>query len=208
MPHARRLSLRAGRLDQPPLPRNCRRTLRGWSSSCPTAEEIRTVPDGIIQANRDRIVIDLPPTDTEWLLKAAVGLTLHEAENALGAVHGGGRPAGRVGRGDGAGGEAADHPQIRDPVVHLQRPGHAGRGRAGQPEALAGQAERGLDGQGAARAQGRAHRPHRARRSPLPPPFSGPAPFGGARPFEDEADRPQPPAPPPPPRRPGRQVDY
>lgn len=51
----------------------------------PTAEEIRTVLDGIIQANQGsgRIVIDLPPTDAERLVKAAVGLTLHEAENAF-----------------------------------------------------------------------------------------------------------------------------
>jgi hypothetical protein len=51
----------------------------------PTAEEIRTVLDGIIQANRGsgRITIDLPPTDAERLVKAAVGLTLHEAENAF-----------------------------------------------------------------------------------------------------------------------------
>jgi SpoVK/Ycf46/Vps4 family AAA+-type ATPase len=51
----------------------------------PTAEEIRTVLDGIIQANQGsgRIVIDLPDTDAERLVKAAVGLTLHEAENAF-----------------------------------------------------------------------------------------------------------------------------
>jgi ATP-dependent 26S proteasome regulatory subunit len=51
----------------------------------PTAEEIRTVLDGIIQANQasGRITIDLPPVDAERLVKAAVGLTLHEAENAF-----------------------------------------------------------------------------------------------------------------------------
>ena len=51
----------------------------------PTAEEIRTVLDGIIQANQGsgRIVIDLPDKDAERLVKAAVGLTLHEAENAF-----------------------------------------------------------------------------------------------------------------------------
>lgn len=51
----------------------------------PTAEEIRTVLDGIIHANQagGRIVIDLPETDAERLVKAAVGLTLHEAENAF-----------------------------------------------------------------------------------------------------------------------------
>lgn len=51
----------------------------------PTAEEIRAVLDGIIRANEGsgRIVIDLPPTDAERLVKAAVGLTLHEAENAF-----------------------------------------------------------------------------------------------------------------------------
>jgi ATP-dependent 26S proteasome regulatory subunit len=51
----------------------------------PTAEEIRTVLDGIIHANQGsgRIVIDLPDKDAERLVKAAVGLTLHEAENAF-----------------------------------------------------------------------------------------------------------------------------
>ncbi|HEY0023919.1 MAG TPA: AAA family ATPase [Longimicrobium sp.] len=51
----------------------------------PTADEIRTVLDGIIQANQGsgRITIDLPPQDAERLVKAAVGLTLHEAENAF-----------------------------------------------------------------------------------------------------------------------------
>ena len=51
----------------------------------PTPEEIRSVLDGIIQANQGsgRITIDLPPTDAERLVKAAVGLTLHEAENAF-----------------------------------------------------------------------------------------------------------------------------
>ncbi|CAA9300616.1 MAG: FIG00513011: hypothetical protein, partial [uncultured Gemmatimonadetes bacterium] len=85
--------------------------------------------------------------------------------------HGGRRAAGRARRGDGAGGKAADHPQERNPGVHRQRPGHRRRGRAGEPQAVAAEAEQRLDGRGArlrpAFAQGRAdHRRAGVRKEP------------------------------------------
>ena len=51
----------------------------------PDAAQLRGVLDGIIEANkgRARIAIDCSEDDLERLTKAALGLTLHEAENAF-----------------------------------------------------------------------------------------------------------------------------
>ncbi|MCL6458021.1 MAG: AAA family ATPase, partial [Gorillibacterium sp.] len=51
----------------------------------PTSTEIRSVLREMIDANRGsgRISIDLTSADEEWLSKAALGLTLQEAENAF-----------------------------------------------------------------------------------------------------------------------------
>lgn len=51
----------------------------------PTFEDIKKVLDDMIEANKHggRIVIDLTPEHEERLAKAAVGLTLQEAENAF-----------------------------------------------------------------------------------------------------------------------------
>lgn len=51
----------------------------------PSVEEIRGVLNEMIEANRytGRIEINLSPEDEERLAKAALGLTLHEAENAF-----------------------------------------------------------------------------------------------------------------------------
>ncbi|WP_020620546.1 AAA family ATPase [Paenibacillus daejeonensis] len=51
----------------------------------PTFEEIKNMLEGMIQANQSggRITFDLQPEDKERLAKAALGLTLHEAENAF-----------------------------------------------------------------------------------------------------------------------------
>jgi ATP-dependent 26S proteasome regulatory subunit len=51
----------------------------------PSYEEIRGVLRGMIEANRrsDRIIIELEPEGEERLAKAALGLTLQEAENAF-----------------------------------------------------------------------------------------------------------------------------
>ena len=51
----------------------------------PDSAQLRAVLDGIIEANkgRARIAIDCSEDDLEKLTKAALGLTLHEAENAF-----------------------------------------------------------------------------------------------------------------------------
>ncbi|GMB09377.1 AAA family ATPase [Thermolongibacillus altinsuensis] len=51
----------------------------------PTFQEIKNVLKEMVIANRNsgRIMIDLSPEDEERLAKAALGLTLHEAENAF-----------------------------------------------------------------------------------------------------------------------------
>ncbi|RJT97357.1 AAA family ATPase [Arthrobacter frigidicola] len=49
----------------------------------PGRREIESVLDGIINANRNQIVVDLSKEDRERLLQAAQGLTLGEAENAF-----------------------------------------------------------------------------------------------------------------------------
>lgn len=51
----------------------------------PSFSEIKNVLGEMIRANRTsgRIIIDLTPEDEERLAKAALGLTLHEAENAF-----------------------------------------------------------------------------------------------------------------------------
>jgi SpoVK/Ycf46/Vps4 family AAA+-type ATPase len=51
----------------------------------PSEEEIRSVLLGMIEANRQtgRVQFDLQPDEEEQLIQAALGLTLHEAENAF-----------------------------------------------------------------------------------------------------------------------------
>jgi len=51
----------------------------------PTYEEIEQVLDDMIEVNKDnpRITIDLTPEEKELVVKAALGLTIHEAESAF-----------------------------------------------------------------------------------------------------------------------------
>ena len=67
------------------LPAELEKDITVVDFALPTAAEIRTVLDGMIEANRHsgRITIDLDDEDKEQLVGAATGLTLLEAENAF-----------------------------------------------------------------------------------------------------------------------------
>jgi SpoVK/Ycf46/Vps4 family AAA+-type ATPase len=67
------------------LPHELQKDISVLDFDMPTVEEIRGSLQEIIEANRQtgRITIDLTPDDEERLTKAALGLTLQEAENAF-----------------------------------------------------------------------------------------------------------------------------
>lgn len=67
------------------LPEDLQKDITIVDFELPSYEEIRGVLKGMIAANRKsgRIVIDLEPDEEERLAKAALGLTLQEAENAF-----------------------------------------------------------------------------------------------------------------------------
>lgn len=67
------------------LPADLEKTITILDFDLPSFAEIKYVLDGMIEANRlsGRIEIDLQPQDEERIAKAALGLTLHEAENAF-----------------------------------------------------------------------------------------------------------------------------
>ncbi|WP_338552778.1 AAA family ATPase [Paenibacillus sp. KS-LC4] len=67
------------------LPSDLQKEITIVDFELPTFVEIKTMLLEMVEANQmsGRIVIDLTPEDVERLAKAALGLTLHEAENAF-----------------------------------------------------------------------------------------------------------------------------
>ena len=65
------------------LPEDMQKEITVLEFPLPTADQIHSVMDDLIETNADVIQVDLDESERRSLAKAALGLTLQEAENAF-----------------------------------------------------------------------------------------------------------------------------